>query len=365
MQTKRIQFMSVVVAATAFVASSTLFGCMLNSTHTKHMQELKLGIKEEMKHTEESMAMRCDTEKDIMKKLLIGDLEKTRSELGDELAIYKSILTRVLGEQVTDKALQKSKISQLERMRTAMQKRTDDYQQLIDKLHQMKISGTLQVKFRKGLMAVQLPSDILFTGNGIALKTPAKEALTELAQTLSTFSDRRFQVVGHSDDRPIRTRRYSSNWELSTQRAVQVVKTLVEAGVKPELISAAGAAHFDPVAKNESPEGRKSNRRVEIIFVPKIDEIPGGVEKVAKTKPQETQTAKADDSPIEIVPIQSASPKVDDKPNQQSDLAKTTPQAELNPTTNTSASTTSTTSIDSSTSTKSTASAMSSTKSDL
>ena len=74
---------------------------------------------------------------------------------------------------------------------------------------------------------------------------------------------------------PIRSARFPSNWELSSQRAVEVVKVMIEAGVKAEMLTAAGAAEFDPLVDNETPENRSTNRRVEIIFLPKIDELPG------------------------------------------------------------------------------------------
>ena len=97
----------------------------------------------------------------------------------------------------------------------------------------------------------------------------------KLAMALAQFQDRKFQVVGHSDATPIHTARFPSNWELSTQRAIEVVKLLVEEGVPPEIISAAGSAEFDPLIDSDLPEDMAMNRRVEVVFVPKIDELPG------------------------------------------------------------------------------------------
>jgi len=72
---------------------------------------------------------------------------------------------------------------------------------------------------------------------------------------------------------PIETSLFPSNWELSTARAVQVVRFLVAQGMRPELLSAAGYGEFDPIRPNDDPEGRARNRRIEITLQPNIDEL--------------------------------------------------------------------------------------------
>jgi chemotaxis protein MotB len=131
------------------------------------------------------------------------------------------------------------------------------------------------LKVRNGRMVVQMQSDVLFASGSAQLKPDAKAAITEIANTIKSLPDRRFQVVGHSDSTPIFTARFPSNWELSSQRAIEVVKLMVEAGVPSEMISGAGSGEFDPIAKNDTPENKSQNRRVEIVFMPKIDELPG------------------------------------------------------------------------------------------
>ena len=74
------------------------------------------------------------------------------------------------------------------------------------------------------------------------------------------------RIAGHTDDEPIHTDRFPSNWELSTARACTVVKYLVELGINPAQISAEGYAQYRPIATNETPEGKAQNRRVEIKY---------------------------------------------------------------------------------------------------
>ena len=91
---------------------------------------------------------------------------------------------------------------------------------------------------------------------------------------LKSIPDRKFQVAGHTDSDRIRTRRFPSNWELSTARAVNVAKYMQQMGMKPERLSAAGYAQYSPVAPNDSPENKALNRRIEIVLQPNLAELP-------------------------------------------------------------------------------------------
>ena len=167
------------------------------------------------------------------------------------------------------------RVEELNRLRDSAEARNAEYRSLLDKLRQMIDAGTLEVKVRGGRMLVQMSSDVLFPPGGTKLKPEAQQAIAELAQSIKSFPGRKFQVMGHSDPTPINTARFPSNWELSTQRAIEVVKVMIEAGVPAEMISAAGAAEFDPLVPNDTPENMVANRRVELVFLPKIDELPG------------------------------------------------------------------------------------------
>jgi chemotaxis protein MotB len=72
---------------------------------------------------------------------------------------------------------------------------------------------------------------------------------------------------------PISTAQFPSNWELSSARALSVVRVLIDAGVSPENLSGAGYGEFQPVASNDDREGRRLNRRIEIVMLPNLDVI--------------------------------------------------------------------------------------------
>lgn len=217
------------------------------------------------RHTE-SLSSTVDAQREVEKRLR-DEQERLRQDR-DALKEEKAKLT------VERQDLEKE-VAELRRLRAAAETRNQEFRELLTRLHKMIDAGSLEVKHRNGLMLVALPSDVLFAPGEAILKPEAIAALTELAQTLKTFEGRRFQVVGHSDSQPISNEQFPSNWELSTARALAVMKVLLDAGVPPRMLSAAGAAEYDPVAKNNNPTNRAMNRRVELVFVPRLAELPG------------------------------------------------------------------------------------------
>jgi len=126
---------------------------------------------------------------------------------------------------------------------------------------------------RGGRMILELPNDVLFDSGKTEIKDVGKKTLVQIAEVLRTMPDRKFQVAGHTDNVKIQTARFPSNWELSTARAVEVLKLLVESGMDPKNVSAAGYGEFAPVAPNDAPDGRAKNRRIEIALQPNLEEL--------------------------------------------------------------------------------------------
>jgi chemotaxis protein MotB len=141
------------------------------------------------------------------------------------------------------------------------------------KFKRMIDAGHLKVTTRHGRIVLQLHNDILFATGEAELKPDGKQAVSEVAATLRGVSLKRFQVAGHTDSEPITTetkKTYPTNWELSSARAIAVVKLLVSGGVEPGVLSAAGYGPYDPVATNATPDGQSKNRRIEITLVPNV-----------------------------------------------------------------------------------------------
>lgn len=116
-------------------------------------------------------------------------------------------------------------------------------------------------------VAMQLRDNILFETSSSDLKEDSKEILNKLASIISPI-DNPILIEGHTDNRSINTSKYPSNWELSTDRAVNVVRYFVEVmGQEPKRFSAIGYGEFQPVASNDTYENMSKNRRVDILIV--------------------------------------------------------------------------------------------------
>ena len=134
-------------------------------------------------------------------------------------------------------------------------------------------AGHLKVTTRHGRVVLQLHNDVLFDTGEADVKPAGKQALAEVAATLRGVGAKRFQVAGHTDTAPIssdKKKLFPTNWELSTARAISVVKLLTSEGVDPANLSAAGYGPYDPVATNGTPDGMAKNRRIEITLVPNV-----------------------------------------------------------------------------------------------
>jgi chemotaxis protein MotB len=138
----------------------------------------------------------------------------------------------------------------------------------------------LKVEVRDNRMLIQLPGDVLFDSGSDKLKKDGEDILRQVADVVAKDPDlakREFQVAGHTDAKPLQGGVFKDNWGLSAMRARSVLAFLTKAqdggGLDPKNWSAAGYAETDPVASNDSEEGRKKNRRVELVVQPNVEEM--------------------------------------------------------------------------------------------
>jgi len=167
----------------------------------------------------------------------------------------------------------KARLEELRKAQAAAAARAQLYKEVLAKFQKMIDAGELRIALRNGRMVIQLANDVLFDSGHTEIKPAGQHALTQVASVFRTIADRKFQVAGDTDNVPIHTDRFPSNWELSTARAVEVVRYLIAQGVRPEVLSAAGYGEFDPIAPNDEAGSRARNRRIEISLQPNIDEL--------------------------------------------------------------------------------------------
>ena len=216
----------------------------------------------------------------------MAEMEKMRSSMGstqDELSTSQSENDRMrksLGSTQAKLTASQAEIATLSKIEAETKRRNEIYAQFVNRLQSMIDGGKLTVNIDAGRIVINLPNNVLFKTGSANLNPEGQDALTQIGGVLTQFSDRRFQIEGHSDNVPIKSSRFPSNWELSTARALSVVHLLTEMGVNPENISAAGFGEFRPRADNEDEDGRKLNRRIEIVMLPNLDILSSELPKV-------------------------------------------------------------------------------------
>ncbi|MGK3967174.1 OmpA family protein [Sorangium sp. So ce1667] len=190
----------------------------------------------------------------------VGQLANERGSLSAELAEART------------------RLDELRRQQAAAEAQAAGVRDVVARLQGMVHAGKVHVGLRAGQLLVEVPSDVLFDAGKADVKREGRAVLVEIARVLRTMPDRRFQVAGYTDDGADdgRTRgksaRFPSSWELSTARAVAVVKALIEEGMAPRSLSAAGYGEFAPAATNATKAGRAKNRRIEIGLVAEQEE---------------------------------------------------------------------------------------------
>ena len=278
-------------------------GCVTKQTHEATLQELDdtrtaLGaaqqtIEEQRREIAENRAEIARNEAEIARNR--EEIERGKAQIAlnnDELAAL-DLKKKTLQQELEDarRRLESSQArlntteAQLETMRqieAETQKRNEIYARFVRELQKMIDGGQLTVSIEQGRIVINLPDNVLFASGSATVNSEGQTALKQIAGVISAFSDRRFQVEGHTDNVPIKSARFPSNWELSTARALSVVHLMVEAGVAPGNVSAAGFGEFHPRAENDTEEGRALNRRIEIIMLPNLEILSSELPKVAK-----------------------------------------------------------------------------------
>jgi chemotaxis protein MotB len=197
-------------------------------------------------------------------------LENKLTSLGQDVSRLETERQGLGGE--LDQA--KKRMEELRKAQAQAEARAAQFRKLVTQFKALTDAGKLQVEIRENRMIVRLGDKILFDPGKTELKPEGKEALKQVTVILKELANRNFQIAGHTDNAPIKSKRFSSNWELSTQRAVEVVNFMIASGMEPKRVSAAGYSDQSPVAANDTPENKAKNRRIEITLVPNLDDLP-------------------------------------------------------------------------------------------
>jgi len=146
-------------------------------------------------------------------------------------------------------------------------------EKIIAGLSQLADSGIV-VEFKNGLLYVDLPESLLFPSGSATLGSRSKSALSPLASVLNNYPKVEIYVVGHTDTIKIHNSKFFDNWSLSTERANSIVRVMKDSyAVDPARLLAAGRSKYNPIASNDTKEGRAANRRIQIILNPDLSKL--------------------------------------------------------------------------------------------
>ena len=133
----------------------------------------------------------------------------------------------------------------------------------------------INIKVDKGVVFIDISDKLLFKSGSYEITDRAKEVLGKVAKVLLNQPSIEFMVEGHTDSVPYKRNAYLiDNWDLSVKRATAVVRVLQnQYGIPPARMAASGRSEYQPVASNDTDEGRAANRRTRIVILPQLDQF--------------------------------------------------------------------------------------------
>jgi chemotaxis protein MotB len=225
-----------------------------------------------------------------------AELDQVKSKVAtltrklEEMGVNLDALSAQLQQTGTEKDQLNASLKELQLAVEEYKKRADQLErvkarfELLQQKLQKLVNQGLKVEIRRNRMVIRLPGDVLFESGQDKLKPEGNAVLKQVADVIRAddqLKQRYFQVAGHTDNKPLKGGKFGDNWGLSAMRARQVLLYLVApvdakeggGGLDQMKLHAAGYGDTDPVSENESDDGRKQNRRVELVIMPDVEEM--------------------------------------------------------------------------------------------
>ncbi len=270
-------------------------GCVSKGTHTQTLTELEAAKKAsaqlqqqlnqeasqrkaaerraaELAKERESLATRSSEWQSRLE-----SLEKEKGQLNNELSDMQSNAARLANEREQLRQEQARLAATLDQERIAKEEEiarlTRTQEELSRSLQDEIAKGNITIQQVRDRLTINMVDRVLFDFGQAQVKPAGLKVLKQVSDILKTVADKQIRIEGHTDNVFISSKlrdRFKTNWELSTARATTVVRYLIDQGsVDRRHLSAVGYADTQPLASNDSEEGRSSNRRIEIVLYPK------------------------------------------------------------------------------------------------
>jgi chemotaxis protein MotB len=212
---------------------------------------------------------------------LMKQLQQTQEDLQSQedalRALESSLLKKEakLNQLIADLEAREKRVKELEEMISKKDEKLAAIKKKVkDALLGFENNG-LTITQKNGKVYVSLDESLLFASGSYDVGTKGTDVLKKLAKVLETSTDINVVVEGHTDNVPLKGKGdIADNWDLSVKRATSVVKIITNnSKVNPNRLSAAGRSEYLPLDLSNTVEGRKKNRRIEVILTPKLDEL--------------------------------------------------------------------------------------------
>ncbi len=204
----------------------------------------------------------------------VEDLRIDRANLEKERRALQREITDLQSERDTLHGTLQTRETELQKRDQELQKLSGTYDKLVADLESEVAAGQIQIEQLREGIRLNMPSEVLFPSGSTQLSDTGVAMLKKVAAQLR---DATYRVVvqGHTDNVPIATTRFPSNWELASGRADQVVRLFQGQGVKPERMMGVSYGEYHPVAGNATADGRARNRRIEVRLMPSVEDGSG------------------------------------------------------------------------------------------
>lgn len=181
-----------------------------------------------------------------------------------------------LQSKLNESQAKMNELSQKAEKAEQLEQSTKTYQDLTKKLEKEIQEGQVQITEMKNRLTMTMVDKILFPSGSAQISKDGKKVLDKVVTILKEVKDKRIQIEGHTDNARIMgslKKKFPTNWELSTARATEVARYIQESGgIDPKLLSATGYSEYQPVAPNDTEEGKHKNRRIEIVLLPLLQQ---------------------------------------------------------------------------------------------
>ncbi len=224
------------------------------------------------------------TDRDARLKKITEDTDRTIEEMrnrnielgGDKQMLAESISLLKKAKEAEVRAVSKTYEDLIAEMKKTKEvevvKVSKTYEDLLSEMKSEIAQGQIAITELKGKLTMDVVDKILFDSGQTEIRPAGLSVLKRVVEILMTVTDKVIRVEGHTDSVPIGgalAKKYPTNWELSAARALNVTRFLEKEGIDPALLSAVAFGEHQPIAENETPEGRARNRRIAIILLPR------------------------------------------------------------------------------------------------